>query len=96
MISPTFISLNPVIVSNYFDTDVLASVMGMANVFSGLGGLAGNLSQGEIFDKYDKREQFTNTIIFSGMFVLFAGLVVLGLRVHVIRKSNDRRFFQRV
>ncbi|KAI9468582.1 hypothetical protein LPJ78_001669 [Coemansia sp. RSA 989] len=96
MISPTFISLNPVIVSHYFDTDVLASVMGMANVFSGIGGLAGNLSQGEIFDKYDKREQFTNTIIFSAMFILFAALIVLYLRIHVIRKSNDKRLFQRI
>ncbi|KAJ2357470.1 hypothetical protein GGF43_001436 [Coemansia sp. RSA 2618] len=96
MISPTFISLNPVIVSTYFDTDVLASVMGMTNFFSGIGGLAGNLSQGEIYDKYDKHEQFTNTIIFSSMFILFAGLTIFGLRVHIIRKSTNKRFFQKI
>ncbi|KAJ2713575.1 hypothetical protein H4R19_002180 [Coemansia spiralis] len=94
MISPTFISLNPVIVARYFDTDALASVMGMANMFSGIGGLVGNLSQGSIFDKYDKRARFTNTIIFSGMFILFAALVTLALRIHVVRKSPSRRFFQ--
>ncbi|KAI9503168.1 major facilitator superfamily domain-containing protein, partial [Coemansia spiralis] len=80
LISPTFISINPVIVANQFDPEVLASVMGMANLFSGIGVLAGNLSQGAIFDKYDKREQFTNTIIFSGVFILFAGLVTLAMR----------------
>ncbi|PIA17994.1 MFS general substrate transporter, partial [Coemansia reversa NRRL 1564] len=48
LISPTFISLNPVIVATYFDTDTLASVMGMTNLFSGIGILAGNLSQGAI------------------------------------------------
>ncbi|KAJ1719050.1 hypothetical protein LPJ61_006395, partial [Coemansia biformis] len=86
MISPTFISLNPVIIAKYFDTEALASVMGMVNFFSGVGGLAGNLSQGEIFDKYDKRARFTNTVIFSGMFILLAALATFVLRVHVIQK----------
>ncbi|KAJ2596969.1 hypothetical protein GGF39_003235 [Coemansia sp. RSA 1721] len=87
MISPTFISINPVIVSTQFDTDVLASVMGMTNLFAGLGVLAGNLSQGAIFDKYDHREQFTNTIIFSAMFILFSAIVVFFMRIHVLRKQ---------
>ncbi|KAJ2159246.1 hypothetical protein GGF46_003176 [Coemansia sp. RSA 552] len=97
LISPTFISLNPVIISAYFDTDTLASVMGMTNLFSGIGALAGNLSQGEIFEKYDHREQFTNTIIFSAMFILFAGLTILALRIHAIRRhSSSRKFFQKI
>ncbi|KAI8321787.1 MFS general substrate transporter [Martensiomyces pterosporus] len=96
MVSPTFISINPVIVSTQFDTDVLASVMGMINLFAGLGVLAGNLSQGAIFDKYDKHEQFSNTIIFSGMFILFAGLVTFVLRAHVIGRSGNKGFFQKV
>ncbi|KAJ2784328.1 hypothetical protein H4R18_001214 [Coemansia javaensis] len=94
LFSPTFVSLNPVIMSIYFDDDVLASVAGMANAFSGLGGLVGNLAQGEIFDKYDRRVQFTNTIIFSATFIFFAALIVFALRCHVIRKGHDRRFFQ--
>ncbi|KAJ2726898.1 hypothetical protein GGI07_000226 [Coemansia sp. Benny D115] len=87
MISPTFISINPVIVSTQFDSDVMASVMGMTNLFAGLGVLAGNLSQGAIFDKYDHREKFTNTIIFSGMFILFAAVVVFIMRAYAIRKK---------
>ncbi|KAJ2788230.1 hypothetical protein GGI15_000035 [Coemansia interrupta] len=93
MISPTFISVNPVIVSTQFDSDVLASVMGMTNLFAGLGVLAGNLSQGAIFDKYDHRVQFTNTIIFSGMFILFAAIVVFLMRFSsqaVGKKANCR------
>ncbi|KAJ2420422.1 hypothetical protein GGF41_004262, partial [Coemansia sp. RSA 2531] len=83
LISPSFISINPVIIGRHFDMDVLASVMGMTNLFGGLGVLAGNLAQGAIFDKYDKREQFTYTIIFSGMFILLAGIVTFVMRVHV-------------
>ncbi|KAJ2079917.1 hypothetical protein H4R24_003446 [Coemansia sp. RSA 988] len=94
LISPTFISLNPVIVATYFDTDTLASVMGMTNLFSGIGILAGNLSQGAIFDKYDRRTQFTNTIIFSAMFILFAGLAALALRCYIIQKGSNKRFLQ--
>ncbi|KAJ1668804.1 hypothetical protein IW140_000128 [Coemansia sp. RSA 1813] len=86
MISPTFISVNPVIVATQFDPNTLASVMGMANLFSGIGVLTGNLSQGAIFDKYDKREQFTNTIVFSGMFILFASLVTFTMRTHVVHR----------
>ncbi|KAJ2548176.1 hypothetical protein EV175_004925 [Coemansia sp. RSA 1933] len=86
MISPTFISVNPVIVATHFDPNTLASVMGMANLFSGIGVLTGNLSQGAIYDKYDKRKQFTNTIIFSGMFILFASLITFALRTHVVRR----------
>ncbi|KAJ2033595.1 hypothetical protein GGI03_001635 [Coemansia sp. RSA 2337] len=96
LISPSFISINPVIIGRHFDMDVLASIMGMTNLFGGLGVLAGNLAQGAIFDKYDKREQFTNTIIFSGMFILFAGIVTFVMRVHVQRQRTDRRFFQRI
>ncbi|KAJ2893407.1 hypothetical protein IWW38_002870 [Coemansia aciculifera] len=96
LISPSFISINPVIVASQFDTDVLASVMGMTNLFGGLGVLAGNLSQGAIFDKYDKREQFTNTIIFSGMFILFAGIVAFVMRVHVQKQQGGWRLFQKV
>ncbi|KAJ2334588.1 hypothetical protein GGI00_001783 [Coemansia sp. RSA 2681] len=96
LISPSFISINPMIIASHFDTDVLASVMGMTNLFGGLGVLAGNLAQGAIFDKYDKREQFKNTIIFSGMFILFAGLVTFVVRVHVQRQRADRRFFQKM
>ncbi|KAJ1722109.1 hypothetical protein LPJ53_003441 [Coemansia erecta] len=88
MISPTFISVNPVIVSTQFDSDVLASVMGMTNLFAGLGVLAGNLSQGAIYDKYDHRVQFTNTIIFSGMFILFAAIVVFAMRIYVLRQNR--------
>ncbi|KAJ1795569.1 hypothetical protein LPJ59_004270 [Coemansia sp. RSA 2399] len=88
MVSPTFISVNPVIVATQFDPSMLASVMGMANLFSGIGVLTGNLSQGAIFDKYDKRKQFTNTIIFSGMFILFASLVTFAMRTHVVRRTN--------
>ncbi|KAJ1965198.1 hypothetical protein GGI12_000932 [Dipsacomyces acuminosporus] len=96
LISPTFISINPVIVSTQFDTDVLASVMGMVNLFAGVGVLAGNLSQGAIFDKYDKREHFTNTVIFSGMFILFAGIVTFILRAYVIRRSQNKAFLQKI
>ncbi|KAJ2812712.1 hypothetical protein H4S07_001209 [Coemansia furcata] len=96
LISPSFISLNPVIIGRHFDTDVMASVMGMTNLFGGLGVLAGNLAQGAIFDKYDKREKFTNTIIFSGVFILVAGIVTFAMRVHVQRQQSDRRFFQRI
>ncbi|KAJ2074258.1 hypothetical protein GGH13_001442 [Coemansia sp. S155-1] len=96
LISPSFISINPVIIGRHFDMDVLASIMGMTNLFGGLGVLAGNLAQGAIFDKYDKREQFTNTIIFSGMFILLAGIVTFVMRVHVQRQRTDRRFFQRI
>ncbi|ORX70307.1 MFS general substrate transporter [Linderina pennispora] len=96
MFSPTFISINAVIVATYFDQDILASVMGMANMFAGVGGLAGNLSQGHIVDRYDKRQGFNNTIIFSAMFILFSGIVVYLLRVHVIRKSDNKRFLQKV
>ncbi|ORX70306.1 MFS general substrate transporter [Linderina pennispora] len=96
MISPTFISINPVLVSTYFDQDVMASVMGMTNLFAGIGVLSGNLSQGRIFDLYDKRQGFTNTIIFSAMFILFSGIVVLGLRFHIIRKLPSKRFLQKV
>ncbi|KAJ2765444.1 hypothetical protein IWQ57_004775, partial [Coemansia nantahalensis] len=94
MISPTFISLNSVIVARYFDTDSLATVMGMVNVFSGVGGLAGNLAQGDIYDRYDRHKGFTNTAVFSAMFILFAALVTLALRVHVVRKGGSRRLFQ--
>ncbi|KAJ2689510.1 hypothetical protein IWW39_001422 [Coemansia spiralis] len=96
LISPSFISLNPVIVAGHFSTDVMASVMGMTNLFGGLGVLAGNLAQGAIFEKYDRRETFTNTIIFSGVFILLAGIVTLFMRVHVQRQRSDRRFFQRI
>ncbi|KAJ2789248.1 hypothetical protein GGI18_002515 [Coemansia linderi] len=96
LISPSFISLNPVIVAGHFSTDVMASVMGMTNLFGGLGVLAGNLAQGAIFEKYDRRETFTNTIIFSGVFILLAGIVTLFMRVHVQRQRSDRRIFQRI
>lgn len=98
LLSPTFISLNAVIVSTQFDTDVLASVMGMTNLFSGLGVLAGNLSQGAIYEKYDHRDQFTNVIIFSGMFILFAGIVTFVMRMHVIKETPGitKRFLCKV
>ncbi|KAJ2357995.1 hypothetical protein GGF43_001114 [Coemansia sp. RSA 2618] len=96
LISSTFISLNPVIVAVHFKDIPLSSVLGMTNMFSGLGGLAGSLSQGAIFEAYDKREHFTNTIIFSGVFILFSAIVTLVLRAHVIRKGGNRRFFQKV
>ncbi|KAJ2846767.1 hypothetical protein IWW36_004191 [Coemansia brasiliensis] len=88
LIGSTFISLNPVIVAIYFKDDPLSSIMGMTNMFSGLGGLAGSLSQGAIFDKYDRRSKFTNTIIFSSMFILFAAIVSLVLRVHIKKKEK--------
>ncbi|KAJ2401950.1 hypothetical protein GGI23_001059, partial [Coemansia sp. RSA 2559] len=86
IVAPAFTSLNPVIVATQFDPGMLASVIGMSNQFAGLGVLTGNLSQGAIFDKYDKRKQLTNTIIFSGMFVLFAVFVALALRTYVIHR----------
>ncbi|KAJ1748718.1 hypothetical protein LPJ55_003410 [Coemansia sp. RSA 990] len=87
LIGSSFISLNPVIVAIHFKNSPLSSIMGMTNMFSGLGGFAGSLSQGAIFDKYDHRSQFTNTIIFSSMFILFAAIVSLVLCTHVKRKS---------
>ncbi|KAJ2314100.1 hypothetical protein H4S02_003556 [Coemansia sp. RSA 2611] len=96
LISSTFISLNPVIVAAHFQGSPLSTVMGMTNMFSGLGGLVGSLSQGAIFDKYDRRTQFTNTVIFSGIFILFSAIATLGLRAHVLQKRSDRRFFQKV
>ncbi|KAJ2807153.1 hypothetical protein H4R20_001399 [Coemansia guatemalensis] len=96
LISSTFISLNPVIVAVYFSSSPLASVLGMTNLSSGLGGLVGNLSQGTIFDKYDNRLQFTNTIIFSSMFLLLSAIAVLALRVHVISKGDDKRLLQKI
>ncbi|KAJ2639083.1 hypothetical protein GGF44_002718 [Coemansia sp. RSA 1694] len=96
LISPTFIALNPVIMSTQVDTGVLASVMGMINSQAGLGVLAGNLAQSAVFDKYDKREQFDNTVIFSGTFIMLAGVVTLVLRSHVINKQGNKRFFQKV
>ncbi|KAJ2403484.1 hypothetical protein GGF41_007387 [Coemansia sp. RSA 2531] len=96
LISPTFIALNPVIIAKQFDTDTLASVMGMVNGLAGLGILGGNLAQGAIFDKYDKREQFTNTVIFSGTFIMLAGVTTFIMRSHVISKQSDKRLFQKV
>ncbi|KAJ2122358.1 hypothetical protein IW147_003457 [Coemansia sp. RSA 720] len=96
LIASTFISLNPVIVAIHFKDIPLSSVLGMTNMFSGLGGLSGSLSQGAIFDTYDKRMNFTNTIIFSGTFILLSAIATLVLRAHVIKKGSDRRFFQRV
>ncbi|KAJ2475967.1 hypothetical protein EV174_005090 [Coemansia sp. RSA 2320] len=96
LLSPTFISINPVIVSTQFSTQVLAGVIGMTNLFGRLGALAGNLSQGAIFEKYDRREQFTNTVVFSGVFIFLAGMVAFAMRVYVLRQQNDRRVFQKI
>ncbi|PIA18371.1 MFS general substrate transporter [Coemansia reversa NRRL 1564] len=96
LVSSTFISLNPVIVAIYFSSSPLSSVLGMTNLSSGLGGLVGNLSQGTIFDKYDNRTQFTNTIIFSSMFLLLSAVAVLALRVHVIGKGSNKRLLQKI
>ncbi|KAJ2659594.1 hypothetical protein IWW48_003433 [Coemansia sp. RSA 1200] len=86
VVSPAFTSLNPVIVAIQFGPDSLASVIGMTNQFAGIGVLTGNLSQGAIFDRYDKREQFTNVTIFSGMFILFAGFITFVMRTHIVRR----------
>ncbi|KAJ2747755.1 hypothetical protein GGI20_000225 [Coemansia sp. BCRC 34301] len=96
LISPTFIALNPIIISTQIDTDALASVVGMVNSQAGLGILAGNLAQGAIFDKYDNRKQFDNTVIFSGTFIALASVTTFVLRSHVIGKRVDKLFFQKV
>ncbi|KAJ2714571.1 hypothetical protein H4R19_001661 [Coemansia spiralis] len=96
LVSSTFISLNPVIVAVHFSTSPLSSVMGMTNLFSGLGGLLGNLSQGAIFDQYDKHKHFTHTVIFSGVAILFSAAVALALRAHIIRSGSNKRFIQKI
>ncbi|KAJ1731850.1 hypothetical protein LPJ61_002331 [Coemansia biformis] len=96
LVSSTFISLNPVIVAAHFSSSPLSSVMGMTNLFSGLGGLLGNLSQGAIFDAYGKHMHLTGTIIFSGVSILVSAVVALALRAHLIRSGTNRRFVQKI
>ncbi|KAJ2774374.1 hypothetical protein IWQ57_000847 [Coemansia nantahalensis] len=96
LVSSTFISLNPVIVAAHFSSSPLSSVMGMTNIFSGLGGLLGNLSQGAIFDRLDKHMHLTNTIIFSGIATLLSAVVALALRAHLIRSGSSKRFLQKI